>query len=228
MALDLTFRAASTNADNTFAVTAFVVTKPTGTADGDLIFIQLANTCLNPCTVATITPPAGFNLIRSDFIINLGSGAIDVRWSFYWKIASSEPASWTFTGSSANAYNSTALSYQNPAAAPFQTSSFATISATTAFTAATLTTDQSNELLIMGGGADVALTFTPPTGMTERSDANSEELADVIQALAAATGTKSATASTSASGGAWLFSFYSASSVLPGITKTFMSLGVGN
>lgn len=80
----ISFRAAeSTNATST---ASFVVSKPTGTVDGDAMLA-----IVNANNDATITPPAGWTLIRS---VNAATSATI---STFYKIASSEGSDYTFT-----------------------------------------------------------------------------------------------------------------------------------
>jgi hypothetical protein len=83
LAKDTQFRAATVRA-NVFATTTATVTKPAGTADGDLIIVQGLISGGN----LQINVPAGWTRLA-------GSGNLNNQ--VFWKIASGEPASWVFT-----------------------------------------------------------------------------------------------------------------------------------
>lgn len=71
---------------NATAGTTVVVSRPASTANGHVLVAFIAMTNL-----ATITPPAGWNLIGSQ------DASTSTRIVAYWKLASGEPASWTWT-----------------------------------------------------------------------------------------------------------------------------------
>lgn len=75
---------------NGTAGTSIVVSRPTGTTDGHVLVAFVAMTNL-----ATVTPPAGWNLIGSQ------DASTNTRIAAYYKVASSEPTSWTWTLGSA-------------------------------------------------------------------------------------------------------------------------------
>lgn len=75
-----------TFADYETATRSPSVTKPTGTVDGDFVLVGSATD-----TVHVMTPPAGWTLVGS---IDQGT---DTTFSAFYKIASGEPSSWTFT-----------------------------------------------------------------------------------------------------------------------------------
>jgi hypothetical protein len=69
---------------------ALSVTKPSGVADGDILVAAFYwETAAN-----TITPPAGWTLILKETNVNPSP---TIQLVAFWKRASSEPASWTFT-----------------------------------------------------------------------------------------------------------------------------------
>jgi hypothetical protein len=85
----ISFVASSTQVGGSGAgVTSIVVTKPTGTVDGDLVIIALDTN-----TSQTITWPSGFT--QGDLQHGTQSAAHTAAWA--WKIASGEGASWTVT-----------------------------------------------------------------------------------------------------------------------------------
>lgn len=95
---------------NGTAGTSVVVSKPTGTTNGDFLVAFIAE-----AAVATITAPAGWSLIGS---LDAATG---LRFACYRKVAASEGASWTWTlGSSARNWGSvhalTGVDTSNPIA----------------------------------------------------------------------------------------------------------------
>lgn len=70
------------------AGTTTVVTKPSGTVDGDLLVAILGN---RAATKTMSSVPSGWTLITSN------TGATNKGMYAYWKIASSEPSDWTWT-----------------------------------------------------------------------------------------------------------------------------------
>lgn len=83
--MSITFRADAEVINGT-AGTSVTVSKPAGTADGDLLIAFISET-----GVGSITAPAGWTLIGS-----VASGS-SVTQAAYYKIAASEGASWTWT-----------------------------------------------------------------------------------------------------------------------------------
>lgn len=81
---------ADADVTNGTAGTSVVVSRPTGTANGHILVAFVAMTGL-----AAVTPPAGWTLIGSQ------DSSASTRIAAYWKLASSEPASWTWTLGSA-------------------------------------------------------------------------------------------------------------------------------
>lgn len=82
-----TFRAAATQ--KTDGGTSIVITKPTGTVDGDVLVAYLAAP-----TAKTWTPPANWN---STFPDTFGGSAINTEMASWWRVASGEGASWTWS-----------------------------------------------------------------------------------------------------------------------------------
>lgn len=80
-----TYRASSGNGNS--SATSITVTKPTGTLDGDLLVVGIYTESPNG-----ITPPAGWTLAVS----HAHSGG-NFSLFVFWKIASSEGASWVFS-----------------------------------------------------------------------------------------------------------------------------------
>lgn len=85
------FRASSKQ--DVAARTTITLTKPTGTTDGDLLIAMVGTTNAAGITISTV--PTGWTQIQKDD----GGGSVPVVGTYY-KIASSEPASWDWVLSS--------------------------------------------------------------------------------------------------------------------------------
>lgn len=92
----------ATNATGT--ASSLTINKPTGTVNGDVVAIAVfANNVA--FSTATITPPAGFTAGPS------AGGTTNGTLSLFYKVASGEPASYTFT--IANGFNDSAAAAQS-------------------------------------------------------------------------------------------------------------------
>lgn len=193
-----TFRSITTMTDQTTA--SLVVTKPSGTADGDLLFFALALAS----DTYTPTPPGGW----TEFYNNAANGQ---RLILYYKLASSEGASYTWGFSPTAILSCDMLAIQNIAqSSPLDVHSEAAISSDTNFAATSVTTTAANDFLIGVYVSTGSRTFTPPSGMTERADHGggpSIEVTTELVAASGATGTRTAVASATASGWACLAAF---------------------
>lgn len=163
------------------------VTKPTGTADGDLIVIAAY---FEPDTT-TISLTGGFSTGREQ--VNTGAFKLQV----FWKIAASEPASYTLSNSTAGnqwraavgaAYTSGTGSGERVDIAG---SSQADGVAGTSQTAPSVTTTGTNRLLVYSNGnyAGTEATGVFGTASSFRGSFGSVVIADVARASAGATGT---------------------------------------
>lgn len=212
---DLTFRSATVGNDSSFASATIAIALPAGTASGDLQVIWYGSAAIAPTAAPTHTTPSGWTLAGTT-TFSEGAGALNARLSLYYKIAGGAEGSVTMTSSAVCAHVVQRLSYQNPdPVTPFEQVVFGTFSGTTAV-ASSITTSLASELVMTGVFAGTVVTWTPPTGMTERTDDTSGEIADVLQAAAGASGTKTATASGSTDGGWGIAAFFSAPDPLMG------------
>jgi hypothetical protein len=135
--------------------TAIVLTKPSGTLDGHLLI-----TCIAWRVGATMTPPAGWTAASPpDDTTN--ATLVMQTW---WKIASGEPATWTWTESVARRWASATFVYANLAAAPLSVSSETTgsTSATVTTTLPSVTTVAGNAQLTGFVAADANVTWVTP------------------------------------------------------------------
>lgn len=177
--------------------TSVTVTKPAGTVADDILIAVVAWN-----SGATITPPAGWTLLRTDT-----DGALTHK--TYYKVAGgSEGASyqWSFSAG-ADAAAAVAAYSGGRTSSPINAHG-GNADGDATVTAPSITTNKNNCKLVglfaingttgIGGGAG---TWTPASGMTEREDSGgttnvdvSVELADETQATAGASGSRTATA----------------------------------
>ena len=186
----------SASSESSSSRTSVTVNRPPGTQAGH---VMVAAVAVNG-DVATITAPAGWTLIRNDVV------GTAVRQAIYFRVAtSSEPGSYTWTLSAwrraaAGITTYSGVSTSSPVDAH---GALTTGRASTAVTAPSLLVASSNARLLHLAAVKVDGTITPPTGMTERFEANSPNPSnsrDVLAALAdaplgdsGATGTRTAT-----------------------------------
>jgi hypothetical protein len=184
------FRSADSNISATASIT---INKPAGVVDGDVMIASIAQGLVSsPLTITG--SPAGWTLVRQ-----VQSGVTNVFGiAVYSRVASSEPASYTWTFSKALNSAGGISAYVN-----VDTTTPVDIETGATGTPASITTTQPGEMIVasyMGSGAS----FTPAAGMTERVDRTSGstniatvEQADVVQAVAGPTGSKPTTPASS-------------------------------
>ncbi len=183
---------ASTTGSNT-ATTS--LTLPTPAAPAGTVLLAAVQVRGGP----VITPPAGWNLVQ------MTPNGSSLRLATYWRVAgSAEPASHTWTFSSAQTAVGSVLAYSGVSvASPIDVAAGQANASSTSVTAPSVTTTTAGAQVI-GLFATSALTsFVPPTGMTERTDVASPSTvqyrvtassADAVQATVGATGTRVAVA----------------------------------
>lgn len=154
-----------TNIANT--VTSLVITKPSGTVDGELMVAALAyNGSSNP-----FTPPAGWTLISDSNSASTSPKGLVT----YYRIASSEGANYTWTLSS-NTVGGAILRISGIQDTPIGASSASTSGSSTTSspspTPSGITPTQTNQLLLAFTVAyqDGASTFTSTAGYTVATD----------------------------------------------------------
>lgn len=192
----IAFRAAASATG--VGVSSLVVNVPTGTQNNDVMVAVIEAGTSNPNIINT---PTGWTLLNSQ------TASPNVR--TYWRVASSEPASytWTFNTTTYNvsgiiaSYSGTATSSQIN-----QHAAFTAGTSTTTITAASVTTTVAGCMLVFVGGCNTAnASFTGPTSFTQRATptntTTSAILADMVQSSAGATGSITATAATSGNNG---------------------------
>jgi hypothetical protein len=178
-------------------LTELTVDAPAGLTSGDVMVAAIVVR-----SDATISTPTGWTLVRSDV-----SGS-SLRQSAYVKVAGgSEPGSytWTFSAQTPAAAGSIAAYTGVDTTTPVDVSGGQANASSSSVVAPSVTTTIANALVVGLFATANDGTFSPPSGMTERTDVPVDgtaqataSLADVSQASAGASGTKTATASVSA------------------------------
>lgn len=152
------------------ASTTLTVTKPTGTADNDILVATLWLSDTDAETTV-ITPPSGWTLITQS------TTQTDGRMALYWKRASSEGASyqWSFDTTISNSLGAiSAYSGCIASGTPYDDAEIAddSTSDTTGETPALPGITGPNRVIYAsyGGYSGPDIGFTPPSGFTERLD----------------------------------------------------------
>jgi hypothetical protein len=191
-------RSVSSNALNLAA--SLSIPLPAGTVPGDLLLAVVGH---QGGTARSMTPPSGWTAVpNADYA--QGTNARIHAW--YRFAGPDEPASYTFTLTGGSAQDSAGgiLAIAGARAPGPIDASLGQVNGTnsTAVTAPALAPSLANALLVFGGSANGAVTFTPPAGMTEQLDratTGTYKVATSVatQALAVAgpTGTRIATIS---------------------------------
>jgi hypothetical protein len=181
------FRASDSNISATASIT---INKPAGVVDGDVMIASIAQGLVSsPLTITG--SPAGWTLVRQSQF-----GATNVYgMAVYSRVASSEPASYTWTFSKALNSAGGISAYRN-----VDTTTPIDLETGGQGTPASITTTQPGAMLVGSYMSGSNTAFTPPAGLTERvdrasgaSNSASLEQADVVQAVAGATGSKAPT-----------------------------------
>lgn len=166
--------------------TNITVNKPTGVVDGDMLLC-----CIGSTADSAVTPSAGWNPVASV----TGSNSIHV----YSKVASSEPASWTFTRTTTTAIIGV-IAWNSSTATAIVVDANATDSSGTGSTSRVcpgVTTTRSNAAVHWFFIANPNDTYSEDGSTTERWDANSSNcdnyLMTQVVAATGATGTRTAT-----------------------------------
>jgi len=160
---------ASTSAVATTAAAAITVTKPAGIATGDVLIAQL--TANNTPTINAV--PTGWTPVPNT-ALTVGTGAISTAYYHVVTNAGTEPATWSWTLSSAQRWGAgiTAFTGVNTTT-PFDTPVINTVDASYANNFITLPGIQTltpGDMLIGGLSGDTTgsgFTTTPPTGWTQ-------------------------------------------------------------
>lgn len=172
------------------ALTTVTCTPPAGIADGDILIAHLYAEGVLGADMATVS---------SGFLKIVQWSSTNFLEALYWKRAASEAGNYTF-GDTLYTFTSGCVGAFSGAIAsgsPIDVSGTGSIGSSTTGTAAAVTTLTADTLLCYFASNFDAVSYTPPSGMTERYDASSFELATVPQAGTGSTGTKAATLASS-------------------------------
>jgi hypothetical protein len=192
----IAFRAAS-SANNTTA-TSLVIPAPAGVVSDDVLLAAVSVR-----GAPTITPPAGWTLVRLDI------NSTTMRQAVYVHVAGgSEPASYSFTLSNAQSAAGGIVAYSGvDGTTPIDTHGGQINAASTSITAPSISTTGPDRMLVGFFGTAALTTMTPPGGMTERYDQTvpstntykvASDAADESVAVAGAVGARVALAANSA------------------------------
>lgn len=166
--------------------TSIVITKPTGTVDGDVLlaFIEYNGN-------DTITAPSGWTLLDT-----AAGGAAHQKTSCYVKLASSEPASWTWTIGSA-IWEGSVSSWTGVDNTTKTEGDVAATGATSTATASTLTPTSTNDVSVVAFTTDNSTALSLPTSYTNVASFGSNgdivRIASLQLSSASATGTTTST-----------------------------------
>lgn len=160
-----TFQSAST-ASSTTSATSLVVSKPTGTVNGDLLVaVTAVSQAPNALTFTGTWTPLYQDTPGFD-----GFNAIDVSLKIWFRVASSEPTSYTVGTSSAGGLSAAILRYANADTVPIRmlSSVNSTTVLTTSPTPVAVLQQQSNDVVLncYAFGTDTSVasaTITPPS-----------------------------------------------------------------
>lgn len=160
-----------------------VCAKPTGTVDGDLMLACIAI----PATGRTISPPGGWT---QKYHINTNTPTFAI----FSKIASSEGSSYTFTVSgAAQAGGVTIITYSGASAVDVVGTRARNASAAS-IDAPGITPTQPGVLVGFAYHSNgLSVSFTPPSGMTDRGGAHRTFVADLMPSPPGAAGDKTFT-----------------------------------
>ena len=191
----IAFRSASSAQNPTGATLS--ISRPAGVVPGDVMVAGIGIR-----GAPTVTPPAGWTLIRRD-----QAGTYTTQALYYKVVTTAEPASYIWSFSQPVPAAGGIAAYQGvKTSAPINvsgglTQNFDTTSIVAPSVTSTVAGGEVIGFFSIGGGNSI----TPPAGMTERAEASSTaganhvtwEDSDSTQATAGATGTRTATASSS-------------------------------
>ncbi|MGH9144342.1 MAG: C25 family cysteine peptidase [Vicinamibacterales bacterium] len=201
----IAFRAAASAGAGSGTLT-LTITKPAGTVQNDVMIAAIG---VRPNT-ATITAPAGWTLLRKS---SQGTTTANALATYYKVAGAAEGASysWTLSTSTGSAGGIATFSGVD-ISDPIDVENGQVTASSVNHAAPSVTTNSSNDMVVTAHTISSAVNWTPPTGMTEATEAASQAVANnngqsieinyVLQAAIGATGTKTAVASAQADTGA--------------------------
>ena len=165
------------------------MSKPSGAAAGDLLLATL-EVDEDP---APVTPPAGWTLLQDT--VGAGGTGNAFHTQVWWKLAgSSEPSSYTWTVSGSPWVDVGLLDYKNVNQTnPIDVSAARDAGTTKTPVTPSVTASGANELVVALFVNFDSGSWTAGSSMTKRYDFDSNEAQDALQAASGATGTKTAT-----------------------------------
>jgi hypothetical protein len=182
-----------------------VIGKPAGVATGDVLIAQFTSNA-NPSVAAA---PSGWSTVVAPLSVKTNA-----RVFVYYHVvtdAAAEPASWTWTLSSAQKWNALMTAFTGvDTTTPFDTAAATKVNSTSVASVAVpgVTTTTAGALLVGGVGIDSgSVSAAPPGGWTEAmesSGAQVAELAHVTRPTAGATGSATWTLSQAMPAAGWL------------------------
>jgi PKD repeat protein len=189
------------------ALSTVSLTKPSGTAAGDVLIASFTAD-LNPSAASV---PAGWTAIVNGISIKSSSKSGARVFAYYHVVGSPDPASYSWTLSKAVTWGAGVTAYRGVnTATPLDTGVVTAVNTSdtaTSITAPSITTASNGAMLIGGVGFDSSTpAAAPPSGWTERWEAAGGQIAeqaDRSQATAGATGTATWTFSTAKAVAAW-------------------------
>lgn len=178
----------------------FTVSVPAGTTNGDLLIAVNAS---DWSTLASEDVPAGFTALTTS---RYDGGSNKVHIALGYRIASSEPASYTFAGGGGSDSVGAILRITGHDGTPViaQVAPSALTAGSGSVNAPSITPNASDDLLLCfactdGANGGGTLTWTPPSGMTEEVDRQSTTFTSLtvasLQSPSTPSGTKTFTAS---------------------------------
>lgn len=188
---------------NNSSSSSVVINKPTGTVDGD---VMLAIIDINDAS-ATITAPSGWTLLDS-----VNSGGLTAKIATYYKVASSEGSSYTWSFSVTNRNAGAIVSFSGvDTGSPVDVhNSQLDTDLNTSFQFASMTTSNANEMAVGLVSFDdvTARTFTEPSGYSESIDQNVGSGCQIVYKIFSSAGATGGQTGTISSGTANLVAFH--------------------
>lgn len=190
------------SSSNKSTTTSVSITKPTNVADGDVMIAFVSSFYATNKTAGTVTAPAGWNTINTQ--------AISTRYQvgLFWKRASSEGISYSFTSTSATQMQGAISAYRGAISSgtPYSVYSNTLYGTSNTTVRAATMTPSSNGLYVVWGGwyyLSGTISLTKPSAMTllqtQANTNNALTMAHGVFTPGSATGSQDGTAGAAAS-----------------------------